>query len=306
MNMNTILINPLPTLFSVSDRDIKRIEERLGSEVTLYEEADEELRMKPEAVVSFNTNTIYSADCPPEYQDTVKAAEKHYTYIRDRKAVIVPEESQPGSEVIVRPRKRVMLAVPCHSHIEAETIKSINDLIIGDDVECTLEIVKGYTVATARNELTSRAIEGKYDYVFWIDADMILPPMILSRLMAVDADLATGWYVKKIPGRKDGVTELLGPDKLQRLPMINILESELSEQKGIINILGCGLGCSLMKTSALEKLSEGGQQPFVYVVNYDKSICSEDLYMCINMRKLGMTLKADTTQRCGHVGQFIY
>lgn len=304
--MKTILFNPLSTLFTITDLDIKTIADILKSDVVLFDNATDDDFKNAESIVCFNTNLGYSATCPEQYRGLVDSAKKRYTYKRDKNVVLVHEDENLKSEIIQKPVKKVMLAIPCHSHIEVQTIKSIDNLIVGDDVECAIEIAKGYTVATARNELVKRAIRDNYDYVFWIDADMVLPPMILCRLLAMDSDLATGWYVKKIPDLQDGVTELLGPDKLQQLPMTNIRESELTNAPGIIDILGCGLGCSLMKTSALKKLSEDGKQPFVYVVNSDKSICSEDLYMCINMRKLGMTLKADPTQRCGHVGEYIY
>lgn len=304
--MTAILFNPLSSLFRCTSEDAVTVSNLLGCDVVPYECADPERLKAPDVIVSLNTNTPYSADCPAEYREFVKSARERYTYRRDRYVVLVEEDRNLASTVIARHVTRVMLAVPCHSHVEAQTIKSIDNMVVGDGVECTLEIAQGYTVATARNELVKRAVAGGYDYVFWIDADMVLPPMILCRLLAMDADLATGWYVKKIPGLTDGVTELLDPDKLQQLPMVNIRESELADAKGIIDILGCGLGCSLMKTSALAALSADGQQPFIYVVNSDKSICSEDLYMCINMRKLGMTLKADPTQRCGHVGRYIF
>ena len=101
--------------------------------------------------------------------------------------------------------KKILIAIPCFSYCHWQTMKSVYDLKKPDDVELELQFCAGYTVQQARNRLINYAVQAQKDYVFFVDSDIILPNNALERLLQIDADISTGYYIKKI----DGETELL-------------------------------------------------------------------------------------------------
>lgn len=48
-----------------------------------------------------------------------------------------------------------------------------------------------------RNEVLDHTVKREAAYLFWIDADVICPPDTLERLLALDVDMAMGWYFHK-------------------------------------------------------------------------------------------------------------
>jgi hypothetical protein len=47
------------------------------------------------------------------------------------------------------------------------------------------------------NRMRQDALDGDYDALFTVEADMIIPPDALTKLIAVDADVALGLYVSR-------------------------------------------------------------------------------------------------------------
>lgn len=297
--MKILLVNSLPDIFKVSDEDVKTIEASLKGDVEIWNNDD----VNADIIVGYNSNICF--EHPSDKLKTLLEGKRKVVYKRGKDAVFV-NQTVMDIEILEKSLKRIMIGVPCYSYVEADCMKSISDLIIPDGVEVVLEIALGYTVATARNELTRRAIAGNYDYLFWVDADIILPRTALIQLLAIDADLSTGWYSKKIPNQKDPIIELYGPDKLLQQNMVNLTVSDLDKAQAAFPILGCGLGCTLQKVSTLRKLTEDNKEAFIYVIEDKKALCSEDLYMCLNMTKAGFTMKADPRLKCPHIGKYIY
>lgn len=292
-----IIINLLSNLYSVKQEDIDFIEKECEGKATIY---DKDTDFKDvDIIVGFNSNICFTKDYNV-IKDTKENVE-FITYIKDKRAIIFNIDKE--IKYIRKPLIKVMIAVPCYNSIEVETLKSIYDLLIPDGVECYLEIAKGYTVDYARNVLAKTAIEKNYDYILWIDADIILPVNFLSQLLNKNEDIITGWYIKKI-ANTPGITELYAPDKFQRNSYTNIKEEELKGVTNVFQINACGFGCLLTKTEVFKKLCEDNKKPFVYVEDNNGAVISEDIYACINMTKLGYTIKADPTMRCTHIGKY--
>ena len=46
-----------------------------------------------------------------------------------------------------------------------------------------------------RNSLAKMALEGEYDYIAFIDDDVIVPYNLFDKLLALEADIAAGWTI---------------------------------------------------------------------------------------------------------------
>lgn len=195
--------------------------------------------------------------------------------------------------------KKILIAVPVAVYAENKTMESIYNLTIPYGVTTELRIIEGYTVDTARNKLVKESLDGGFDKTFFVDSDIILPKDALVKLLEVDTDIVTGWYIKKMV--EQNITELYAPVKGDEKQMGNILEKDMPAF-GAFDIVGCGFGCTLIDNEVIKKVIEVKGVPFEYVHTKDR-ICSEDIDFCIKAREAGYKIAAVANLRCDHIGK---
>lgn len=200
---------------------------------------------------------------------------------------------------------RVLLAIPVHSYMTNETIKSLFEMEIPKNVELEFNYCEGYTVGLARTGISNYALDKKFDYILWVDADVVVPKDLLVKLLNImkskkDCGLATGYYVKKVPGEPIAELFFKKPDNT----MQNTYEKDLPKNQ-IVKIDACGMGCCLTSCSDMKNLKDKYGMLFEYTLNKD-SILSEDLNYCIKLQNEGKKLYADTSLRCVHVGKGLF
>ena len=193
---------------------------------------------------------------------------------------------------------RLLIIVPCYESIEPATFKSIYGLQRVDGWDYLLDVIEGYGVQHARTLAVTEAIEGGFDKLLFVDSDVILPPDAIPRLLAVDAAIATGWHMKK--RSLDGATELYDYDA-ENMRFVNIDTSELNGE--VRDVGGCGMGCCMIDIPAITPVYDNSW--LEYVVYLDGSRLSEDNNFCLHAAKAGLSIKADTSLRCGHVCKIV-
>jgi GT2 family glycosyltransferase len=196
--------------------------------------------------------------------------------------------------------KRILIAVPCGAPCEMDAMKSIYDLDIPDNVKTELRFVSGYSVSDARNKLAHESVDNGYDYTLFVDGDVVLPRQLLTKLLCLESDIASGWYPKKQFG---GVVPEIYTHNLERNcyePITEILEYEYPR---VIGIDGAGFGCVLIKNSVFEKVQLADGRYFEYVYYDNGHVLSEDLSFCNRAKQAGCNILADTELRCGHIGK---
>lgn len=202
---------------------------------------------------------------------------------------------------------KILLAIPTSRFIENQTFTSIYNLKIPENYTVELSIIQGYSVHQARNIAVQAAIDGEYDYVFWVDADIILPTDILCGLLGDEKDIVTGYYLKK--NEQQRICELFGVNPADRegKALSNILEQDLPPTVGIYGIKACGFGCTLVKTEVFKKYLEHfeGELCFDYIWKKNE-MCSEDIYFCKKAEEIGYQTFVDTRYKCGHIGMKVF
>ena len=305
--MENIILNLHPDLYKVSQECRELYGNNVLDTPDKYQEFVEKKKRAYNLVV-YNTAIPFLDDFLSQfpYKDTIKTimsdAKKITLYKADRFFLGVDKINEiKYNELVVSKDKRIAIVIPNYQHIETECLKSVYDLLIPPGFTTELIIVQGYTVETARNRGVEIVINGGFDYTLWVDSDIILPPNILPKLLSTNADIATGWYPKKLSGSK--ITELYGPDKLSRYEMVNIMTDELPKNGGVIPILGCGFGCTLVKNHVYSAI---GDRDWFHYHSTDGKLCSEDLDFCKKAKEKGFSIVADTSLRCPHIGKSLY
>lgn len=204
---------------------------------------------------------------------------------------------------------KILIAVPTYESIYPDTFKSIYELDKGGN-EVAFDFIRGYDVASARNAIAKKTLEGGFDYVLMVDNDEVIPKYALVNLLETEQSfvlghcMAVGYCLSrpanalnksgrttafKFGGRDYTVNDAYTADELNSLR-----EKEVYR----VQIRGSGLGCALIHREIFEKL------PFPYFkwVEYENGTrLSEDLYFCESFNGVTRPIFVDTRVACGHM-----
>jgi glycosyltransferase involved in cell wall biosynthesis len=199
---------------------------------------------------------------------------------------------------IMKPNnKRILLAIPTNKYIEPETFKSIWNLDIPEGYEIDFQYFYGYQIDQIRNLIADWA--KRYDYLFSVDSDIVLPRDSLVKMLAADKDIISGLYIQRIPNTKTLEVYMDTPGGgCTNIPYERI------EKLGIVEIAACGMGCVLIKNAVFKALE---YPHYLYKSALDhKNTVSEDIYFCIKARKAGFKVWADPSIKCDHIGNTVF
>lgn len=189
---------------------------------------------------------------------------------------------------------RTMIAIPCMDQVPAVFCQSL--ALLHRVGECSLVMKSGSLIYTSRNDLATAAIKEDFDYVFWLDSDMVFRPDTLIRMMDTlkknDYDMLTGLYFRRVPP--------YSPVLFDRLNISGV-EADFSEFKEIPNEIfevgACGFGCVLMSTEVFMSVQAKHGNMFSPIGNN-----GEDVAFCWRARDCGYKIYCDPSVICGHVG----
>ena len=77
--------------------------------------------------------------------------------------------------------KKVFIAVPMMNKVDSQFMTSMMGLETNGIAKLGVHV--GSLVYSARNELTVQALDGGYEYILWLDSDMVFDSDLLIRLM---------------------------------------------------------------------------------------------------------------------------
>ena len=190
---------------------------------------------------------------------------------------------------------KILVGVPCMETLPVDFVNSLLHLKKdGHQVDIHLEPLS--LVYVARERIAEIAVEGKYDYVLFLDSDMVFTPDLLRKLLKADKDIVSGLaFMRKPPFLPCIYTQLrlgeAGEKQEERLTDFNA---------GLVPVEGCGLACCLIKTDVFRVLKKRNNSLFWPVFGY-----GEDLTFCFKARKEKFEIWADTRVRVGHLGATI-
>lgn len=186
---------------------------------------------------------------------------------------------------------KILLAIPSARYIETECVTSLFEMEKTGDIE--LFIPKSYSVDVGRNIIAKYAQENGFDYIMWVDSDMILPKNTLVRLLSHDKDIVAGVYSYKVLGNKEVVAKRFQDETREEYDNLTI--KEIKESSGLIEVDGFGFGCVLTKVSVFKEI------PYPWFI-YTQEM-GEDIFFCRKAQNEEYKLWLDTDVICGHVGQ---
>ena len=207
---------------------------------------------------------------------------------------------------------RVVVGMPATRDIPALTVKSLvtsATLCHNNGVNYGLAMVVGNAVVQwARDEIVKSFLESSANRLFLIDSDIVWEPDDFMRLVALSKHfkVVCGAYTTK----NDSQSFIIYHDE----------EKGLTEQNdfGLIEILGTGLGFTIIDREVIEKLVEKADSiydeitkshiPSIFKVGTDSNgkRRGEDISFFEDIRNLGYKIYLDPRVQLGHMGMKLY
>lgn len=197
--------------------------------------------------------------------------------------------------------KRVLIAVPCHDMVHARFTRSLMELY--KPAGTGFAMIQNTLIYNARNLIARQAFENEFDYVLWLDSDMIFPCYTLKRLLD-DMD-----------GR-DYVTALCFSRNENSMPCIyysvdwSVDNAEVKTSADVMSdypkdslfeVAGSGFACVMTSTALLWDMVERYGAPFCPLMGM-----GEDMTFCFRAKQAGYKLYCDSRIKIGHIGEKIY
>lgn len=150
-----------------------------------------------------------------------------------------------------------------------------------------------------RNSLASSAVESGFDYILWLDTDMVFPTRsIIAMLESFEQDetleAVTGLYTWKKPPFLPHVYHRFN-EKTQKFKIAGGFPIDK-----IFKVEGAGFGILMMKTSVFSRV----ERPWFKIIENEEQIdYGEDLYFCKNAK---MNMVCNPGISCRHLTEVGY
>lgn len=189
---------------------------------------------------------------------------------------------------------KILIAIPTSREIDIQCAASL----IGMKRKGKIGVFapQSYAIDASRNLIVEHALEIGYDYILWVDSDMILPKNTLLRLLSHNKDIVSGVYSYKVINGENAVVKRYSKTEEDTYEDVSL--KEIRETKELMLVDGIGFGCVLTKVDIFNKI----EQPWF---RYDKDL-GEDIFFCRKAQETGIEIFVDPTVKAGHVGQVNY
>lgn len=202
--------------------------------------------------------------------------------------------------------KRIMVAVPTREYIDVDAEKCIRklerDSWLNKSIQVDVEMIPGTIIHDLRFSLAQLAIKNKYDYILWIDSDMVFESTVLYDLLEADKDIVSAvCFMRRAPYEPCVYSKMRMGRTLEEDQIEKYLDYPTDE---VFEVEACGLAMVLMKVVVLEDIILKVGQPF-FPVKSDHRTLGEDLSFCYNARKSGHKIWATPKPKVGHIGKAV-
>jgi hypothetical protein len=197
--------------------------------------------------------------------------------------------------------RRVLLGVASGGTPTAPFLAALGHLHLPANIApLQRSIVMGNFVPAQRELIMHDALEGMFDYLFFVDDDVVLPARALELLMeTAEADPLTavvgGLYYSRDSVRPIAVADWDSSDtSTAHIPAFTSTSTDV--------VAGIGFGCALLRVAAARKLTAPYFPAHVYIERGARRarLCDEDYLYCERVRQAGNVVRLDARVRCEH------
>lgn len=140
-----------------------------------------------------------------------------------------------------------------------------------------------------------------YDFLMWIDSDVIFKPEDIMKLINYNLDIVSGCYIMR-DNQNYPIVEKLDYDYfLKHSSFKFISRQDIQNKTKLFEVAYVGFGFLCIKKGVFEAMKYPYFEPVKMILNENiQDYASEDVSWCINIRKLGFKIFVDPTVIVGH------
>lgn len=192
---------------------------------------------------------------------------------------------------------KILLGMPCMQTIPYKTVASLLSTVERGVVEPMF--VSGSLIYDSRDAIAQHAVENDYDYVLYVDSDMVFTSEDVKKLVSNDADICSGLYVTRHGENRNVCYKKIITRRRFPYRQPSLIHDTAITGYGPVEAVGFGF--CLIKTSVLKSMFKRYKSIFE-----PKWGVGEDIAFCIRAKKCGYKIFIDRDVKLGHIGEKVY
>ena len=191
----------------------------------------------------------------------------------------------------------------CWTELFAWCLKNGIKPVLSRKQSCNIYYVRnmclGADVMRGKNQ---KPFDGKldYDYLMWIDSDIIFTPAQFGRLLSRDTDIVAGVY-PMADGRSLATVLDWDEEYFKQHGHFNFLTlQDIDGKEDLIQVSYTGMGFMLVKKGVFEKMEYPWFRPIEKQIGDAVDFTMEDAAFCLKAAEAGFRVFIDPTVRLGH------
>lgn len=187
---------------------------------------------------------------------------------------------------------KLLIAIPTVDYIHYSFVESLTKLVShlkDKNVDFEVFFQTDTLIYTARNQITDKAIRGRFTHVLWLDSDIVFDEFLFDKMYETNKSFVTCIIHGRRPPHRPCIFKTLAPAKRY--------ESPDEYPSSVFEVGACGFGCVLMETNILLDVKIHSSSPFMPTPDL-----GEDLAFCERATKLGHKIFAEPSIKIGHIG----
>lgn len=197
---------------------------------------------------------------------------------------------------------KTLIAIPCFDTVYTDFMLSLMNIQRVGDVRC--QVIKSSLIYDARNRLAEQAIKGEYDYVLWLDSDMLFDPDLMVRMiqhMEDGYEYVSGLYFKRQYPTEPVVFKTVSQEMDGKELVTKAIPYRDYPKDTIFPVDASGFGAVMMSVNLLKRVKDTFGLPFSPRLGL-----GEDLSFCWRAKQIGAELFCDSRIKLKHIGYIAY
>ena len=207
--------------------------------------------------------------------------------------------------IIGRGQKKVMVALPVYDKPEVETVVALFNLLFTTRHSHQLATRTSSLISRARSFLAQQAIDQNFDYLLFIDGDMVFPHDAMDKLIDRGVDIVSGLTTTRQPPFLPTIGKFQYDEAGHPIGVGSILNYPDSD---LFQVDSVGMAFTLISRKALDtmKAKYGKRGLFQQIPLDNGGDLPEDSSFCWRAKECGLKVHVDTSIGILHKGSQLF
>jgi hypothetical protein len=210
--------------------------------------------------------------------------------------------------MVEKHRPSVLIGIMNHSGIVQEAVAASRMQLVGKtkallpDIEMELGLIYPHDIVAGRWELAKMAVALHKDFLFFLDADMLVPEHALYIMVNMNTDIVSGLgFTNSVDAPMPSLyIQIPEKDRKEKDKPYTPLLFYDKARAPVMSVDAVGLFCCLIKTSVFEKMAADHGSYIEWYNPFEREGTGEDFSFCRRAKESGFQVLVRTDVKCGH------